>query len=148
MAARIRAALLGLLIAGATLLLAVPAQAAPRSVSTAALSWAEHHAKGVPYVWGGAGPWGYDCSGLVMAAYGHAGVGLPHYTVAMVQSGKMYQVRYPRPGDLAFWGPSWAPYHVELYVKPGWTFGAQNSGTVVGFHPMRWFHPDSYWRIR
>ena len=117
------------------------AQARVRNPDAVALDWAYTQA-GVPYVWGGASGWGYDCSGLVMAAYDHAGIYLPHFTVAMLWSGHLRWVRYPRPGDLAMWGGEY-PYHVELYVRPGWTYGAQDFGTTVGFHRI-WGYPSFY----
>ena len=107
----------------------------------AALNWAEGHALGHPYVFGGSGPGGYDCSGLVMEAYGHAdGIWLPHNTGAMLASGRLRQVPIssaPR-GALLFFGTG----HVELNTR--WhdvSFGAQQTGTVVWWH--RWF-PGSW----
>lgn len=119
---------------------------------TVAISWA-HTQRGAPYVWGGAGPYwsGYDCSGLVAAAYARAGKYLPHSTYAMLRSGRL--IREPswavHAGDLAFFGSG----HVELVEFGGWywtpTFGAQNSGTRVGVHYASvWWHPTSYWRVR
>jgi len=130
---------------------AISAQAAPRNpaaISGSALTWAEHHTKGLSYSWGGAGPYSYDCSGLVMTALRHQGVYLPHYTVGMVQSGKLYRVYHPRRGDLAFWGPTWAPYHVEFYVGHGLTYGARTYSEPIGFHSSKYYPPTSYWRIR
>jgi cell wall-associated NlpC family hydrolase len=130
---------------------AVNAQAAPENpavISSSALSWAEQHTKGLPYSWGGAGPYSYDCSGLVSTALRHEGVYLPHYTVGMVQSGKLYRVWHPRRGDLAFWGSPGYPYHVEFYVGYGLTYGARTYGEPIGFHAMKYFPPTSYWRIR
>ena len=117
------------------------AQVRVRNPDAVALDWAYTQA-GVPYVWGGASGWGYDCSGLVMVAYEHAGIYLPHYTVAMLWSGHLRWVEHPRPGDLALWGGAF-PYHVEIYVRPGWTWGAQDFGTVVGLHRM-WGYPSFY----
>lgn len=120
--------------------LAVPViAAAPAHASTspgnAALRWAEVNAAGHWYAWGGTGP-SYDCSGLVMEAYGHAdGIWLPHNTVAMLRSGRLHWEASPHPGDLVMWGGSF-PYHVELWLRPGWTYGAQHSGTTVGAHQL------------
>ena len=42
---------------------------------------------GKPYVWGAVGPNAYDCSGLVMDAYKHAGISLPHHTYEQMRVG-------------------------------------------------------------
>jgi len=152
MGARIRAALLGILAAAMILLPAAGAQAAPMSpamASNAALDWAEVHATGHPYIWAGVGPYGYDCSGLVVAAFAREGIILPHNTVAMIDSGKLVRVYSPRRGDLAFWGSVYAPEHVE-FVTRWWhtTFGAQEPGTVVWWHTWNgWWEPSSFWEV-
>src|SRR5215472_9746077 len=53
--------------------------------------WAARQ-KGHPYVWGGTGP-GFDCSGLVMEAYLHAGILLPRTTTGMLGSRKLIRIR-------------------------------------------------------
>ncbi len=141
-ALRLAAALLGTL---GTIFLATPAQAAPASPGNAALNWAESHAYGHPYVWAGTGPYGFDCSGLVVAAFAREGIHLPHNTVQMLYSGKLVRVSNPRRGDLAFFGTG----HVE-FVTDWWhvTFGAHDSGSTVGW--IRWggyWYPTSYWRV-
>jgi cell wall-associated NlpC family hydrolase len=154
MSALMRAKIAGAVLAAAAMILipAVSAQAAPRNpvqISSSALTWAEQHTKGLSYSWGGAGPYSYDCSGLVSTALRHEGVYLPHYTVGMVHSGKLYRVYHPRRGDLAFWGSPGYPYHVEFYVGHGYTYGARTYGEPIGFHKISpWFSPSSYWRIR
>lgn len=127
----------------------VPASAATIPKRLAAMRWAVTQA-GAPYVFGGTGP-GYDCSGLVMEAYRHAGIILPRTTYQMMADGAQL-VRIPRSqarwGDLAFYGPG----HVELYYGNDLvnrTFGAHQSGTVVG--PIRWggsFVPTAFYRVR
>ena len=102
---------------------------------------------GCPYVYGGTGPCprGYDCSGLVMEAYLHAGITLPRTTTEMLGSPLLVQVSRPRRGDLAFYGSG----HVELYAHGDWTFGAREPGQPVGwieFGP--WWHPTAYYRVR
>jgi peptidoglycan DL-endopeptidase CwlO len=103
--------------------------------------------RGKPYIWASTGPQGYDCSGLVYAAYRSAGVDLPRTTSEMLAS--RYLVRIPESqaqrGDLAFFGTG----HVELYDWGPWTFGAEDTGTVIGFHRMNvYWHPTMYFRVR
>jgi cell wall-associated NlpC family hydrolase len=100
--------------------------------------------KGHPYEWGGTGP-GYDCSGLVMMAYRHAGIHLPRTTYDMLNSPLLVRVKVPKEGDLAFYGTG----HVELFRKWGYTYGAHDSGTVVSLvHYNSFWKPTAYYRIR
>ncbi|HET9898761.1 MAG TPA: NlpC/P60 family protein [Streptosporangiaceae bacterium] len=108
-----------------------------------AYAWALRQ-KGHPYVWGGIGP-GFDCSGLVMMAYRHAGVRLPRTTTEMLASHLLVWTRHPRKGDLAFYGTG----HVELFRKWGYTYGAHDSGTVVSLIHYGWgWRPTAYYRLR
>jgi cell wall-associated NlpC family hydrolase len=105
--------------------------------------WASRQA-GHPYAWGGTGP-GYDCSGLVMTAYRHAGVHLPRSTSEMLASPLLIRVRHPRMGDLAFYGSG----HVELFRKWGYTFGAHDPGSPVGLVHYGWgWVPTAFYRVR
>lgn len=108
-----------------------------------AYKWAQRQ-KGHPYVWGGTGP-GFDCSGLVMMAYRHAGVHLPRTTTEMLDSRLLVWTRHPRKGDLAFYGSG----HVELFKKWGYTYGAHDSGTDVSLIHYGWgWKPTAYYRVR
>ena len=108
-----------------------------------AWDWAvDQHGK--PYEWGGTGPYGFDCSGLVYASYLHAGRPIPRTTYEMLASVDLVPTRHPQRGDLAFYGPG----HVELFARWGRTFGAQQPGTLVGWHQWsRWWHPTMFFRI-
>ena len=85
---------------------------------------------GVPYVFGGESPRGFDCSGLVAYVYAQVGVSLPHYTVA--QWGYADSVSVPRnqlePGDLVFF---YGLGHVGIYVGGGNFIHAPHTGSVV-----------------
>ena len=85
---------------------------------------------GVQYVWGGASPSGFDCSGLVMYVYAQVGVSLPHYTVAQYIYANSVSV--PRdqlePGDLVFFA---GLGHVGIYVGNGQFIHAPHTGDVV-----------------
>jgi len=146
MTRRIAAAGAALPIALTVLLLgpAHPASAITYAQRVAALHWAESQA-GKPYVYGGTGPGGYDCSGLVYAAFRRYGLTLPRTTYGMLGSWHLYRVWSPAGGDLAFYGSG----HVEIVALPGVTFGALHSGTALGYH--RWnayWHPTAFYRVR
>src|SRR5262249_7598123 len=108
-----------------------------------AYRWAARQ-RGHPYVWGGTGP-GFDCSGLVMEAYHHAGILLPRTTTEMLGSRKLIRIRHPRMGDLAFYGTG----PVGHYRKPCYTFGAHDYGTPVGLiHYGYGWKPTAFYRVR
>ncbi len=138
------AALSALLIAGVLAPLAPsPASASTRSQRLTALRWAERQA-GKWYCFGGTGGC-FDCSGLVMSAYRHAGISIPRTTYGMLASAKLHRIAASQRqrGDLAFYGSG----HVELVTAHG-TFGAAAPGTQVGWHhPSGWWHPTMYFRV-
>jgi len=114
------------------------------AAGNAALDWAEGHAAGCWYSYGGTGCYpGYDCSGLVMEAFAHgAGITLPRTTYEMLGSRHLHWVpaSQARRGDLAFYGPG----HVEINtVWYRMTFGAHDSGSRVGWI-SEWMLPTFY----
>lgn len=88
---------------------------------------------GVPYRWGGTGVGGYDCSGLVQAAYRSAGVTIPRVTQAQFDAGPAVGAGSPlSPGDLVFFGTSAGDVsHVGIYLGGGQMIDAPHTGAVV-----------------
>ena len=92
---------------------------------------------GKAYVYGAAGPNAFDCSGLMMRAWGAAGVALPHSSAAQQGSGLPVAKDDLQPGDLVFY---YSPVsHVDMYIGNGLVVGAQNPRAgvrVVGLDSM------------
>ena len=83
---------------------------------------------GTPYVWGGASPGGFDCSGLVMWAFAQVGVSLPHSTYALYAMGVPVSSDQLQPGDLVFFD---GVGHVGIYIGGGQFVHAPHTGDVV-----------------
>ncbi|RSM58491.1 hypothetical protein DMB66_29160 [Actinoplanes sp. ATCC 53533] len=84
---------------------------------------------GKPYRWGAAGPHSYDCSGLALAAWQQAGVGLPHNAARQYGSTVHVNRADLRPGDLVFfYGPI---SHVGVYIGNGKMIHAPEFGENV-----------------
>ena len=83
---------------------------------------------GVPYVWGGASPSGFDCSGLTMYVYAQLGVSLPHNAAAQYSGLPHVSESDLQPGDLVFFD---GLNHVGIYIGGGSIIHAPHTGTVV-----------------
>ena len=101
---------------------------------TAVLRAAESR-RGLPYVWGAAGPHSFDCSGLVQWSYAQAGVAMPRVAADQARTGAAVPVRQLQPGDLLFYhtDPTDPGYisHVAIYLGNGWMIQAPQPGMKV-----------------
>ncbi len=104
----------------------------------AALDFAAGHL-GVPYLWGGTGRGGFDCSGLSQAAYAHAGVAIPRVAQDQFDAGPAVTGATVEPGDLLFFGtgPTGVD-HVGIYVGDGLMIDAPHTGAVVRVEAADW----------
>jgi cell wall-associated NlpC family hydrolase len=95
--------------------------------------------KGLPYVWGAAGPASFDCSGLVQWSFAQAGVVMPRVAADQAMSGPAVPVSQLQPGDLLFYhtdptAPSYIS-HVAIYLGNGWMIQAPEPGEDVEVVP-------------
>jgi peptidoglycan DL-endopeptidase CwlO len=105
---------------------------------TTALRAAESR-KGLPYVWGAAGPASFDCSGLVQWSFAQAGVSMPRVAADQARTGPAVPVSQLEPGDLLFYhtDPTDPGYisHVAIYLGHGWMIQAPQPGLSVQVVP-------------
>ena len=117
------------------------------SKAETAIAWARTKL-GLPYVWGGTGPNGYDCSGLTQGAWRAAGVTLNR--TSRDQYRQVTKISYSnlQPGDLVFWGTNKndasSVYHVALYIGNGQILEAPREGVPVKISPMRYTNSMAY----
>jgi cell wall-associated NlpC family hydrolase len=95
--------------------------------------------KGLPYVWGAAGPSSFDCSGLVQWSFAQAGIVMPRVAADQALSGPAVPVSQLEPGDLLFYhtDPTAPDYisHVAIYLGNGWMIQAPEPGKDVEVVP-------------
>lgn len=102
--------------------------APPSSTTGGAAASAALTQLGTPYVWGGGGPGGFDCSGLMAWAYAQVGVSLPHLASAQYSMGTPVPLDALEPGDLiSFHGSG----HIGMYIGGGQYVHSPQTGDVV-----------------
>ena len=99
--------------------------------------------RGVPYVWGGNTPAGFDCSGLVQWAYGLGSSYRTTYQQATLGTHKRDVINAPK-GSLLFFGSDSAPYHVAISLGNGSYVHAPEPGDVVKIGYSKFFTPSFY----
>jgi cell wall-associated NlpC family hydrolase len=86
---------------------------------------------GIPYVYGGASPRGFDCSGLTMYVYAQLGVSLPRTAAAQYGATTRIARSQAVPGDLIFFFTGGSVTHVAIYLGGNMMLAAPHTGDVV-----------------
>lgn len=114
---------------------AQPAPPPPPPIGEQALAVAYGYV-GTPYVYNGAGPDGFDCSGLVMFTFAQLGIDLPHGADDIASLGVSVSEADAIPGDIV-WYPG---QHVGLWVSPGLMLDSPTEGRTVSVNAI-WGDP-------
>ncbi len=109
--------------------------------------------RGKPYIWGGTGPVGYDCSGLMQAAFHAGGYSLPRTSQEMRNAGTEVPLSQIQTGDLVTFtyndGPSdpGPGNHVAMYLTGGQVVEAARPGVPIRVAPLDTAHVDRVRRV-
>lgn len=93
---------------------------------------------GVPYVWGGTSPSGFDCSGLTQYVYARCGISIPRVANDQMNAGSYVDRGSLQPGDLVFFGSGGYAYHVGIYVGKNSYLHAPQDNETVKISPMQY----------
>ncbi len=113
---------------------------APSAGAAAAVAYARAQL-GKPYVYAGAGPNVFDCSGLTMMAWAQGGVSMSHGSQSQYDAFPHVPISQLQPGDLVFFGSSGPTnHHVGMVVGPGLMIDAPHTGAYVQL--VSYYRPD------
>lgn len=104
---------------------------------------------GTPYVWGGTSPNGFDCSGLLVWAFGKAGINLPRVSYQQANSGKRIPLKKLKPGDLVAWDNSSrnnGADHIAIYIGNGKIIESPRRGLSVRIRTLS--SNEGAWGVR
>jgi peptidoglycan DL-endopeptidase CwlO len=96
---------------------------------------------GIPYVYGGASPSGFDCSGFVMYVFAQVGISLPHNAAAQYGYGMPVSRDQLQPGDLVFFN---GLGHVGIYVGGGQFIHSPHTGDVVKISSLSGWYTSTW----
>lgn len=112
------------------------------SVNASAIIATAERYLGVPYLWGGTTPSGFDCSGLVQYVYAQNGISLPRVTTSQEYAGTVIPVSQAKAGDLYFFGSRGSTHHVAIATGGGNYIHAPQTGDVVKYSTVSWYTPS------